>query len=107
MTGDDLQSARKRLGLTAADLGRRLYLSGRDPGQSVRLWETGKKPVPGPVRCAIELMLDAAKPAQGKPLAAIQPPAGVPEPAPISAPVDPLAICSFTVPPAPKTRRRG
>jgi hypothetical protein len=117
MNGAELESARKRLKLSAADLGRRLYLIGRDPGQSVRLWETNRKPVPGPVRCAVELMLQAAKSAQAKPLTAIQPPPAAPQPEPIPAPVDPLAICSETVAsfdvqaqpwtPPSKSRRRG
>ena len=61
MTGAELEDARKRLGLTAAQLGRALELTGRDPGRDVRRWETGALPsVPGPVRVAVRYMLAEA-----------------------------------------------
>jgi hypothetical protein len=91
MTGPDLEAARKRLKLTAAELGRRLYLDARDPGQTVRNWETGRTAVPGPVRAALEYMLTEAKAARASERAArvqekavqpVSPPALVQEPAP-------------------------
>lgn len=59
MTPQDLTNARHLLGLTAADLGRRLELEGRDPGRYVRAYETAQHPIPGPVRVAVRLMLEA------------------------------------------------
>lgn len=59
MTPDDIARARKRLSLTAAGLGRALELEGRDPGLTVRRWETGMTPISGPARVAIRLMLEA------------------------------------------------
>lgn len=60
MTGAELERARARLGMTAADLGRALHLGGRDPGQQVRRWETDKAGahIPGPVGVAVGLMLE-------------------------------------------------
>jgi hypothetical protein len=59
MTGAELTTARERLGLTAAALGRALELEGRDPGQTVRRYETEARAIPGPVRVAVRLMLAA------------------------------------------------
>jgi DNA-binding transcriptional regulator YiaG len=59
MTPTDITEARKRLGMTAAALGRALELEGRDPGRTVRTWETGSHQIPGPARVAIRLMLEA------------------------------------------------
>ena len=71
MTGADIRAARAALGdlwglgrpLRAAELGRALRLAGRDPGQSVLAWESGKAPVSGPVSVAIEAMLAGFRPA--------------------------------------------
>jgi hypothetical protein len=59
MTPANIIEARKRLGMTAAALGRALELEGRDPGLTVRRWETGANQIPGPARVAIRLMLEA------------------------------------------------
>lgn len=64
MTGPEFEAARRKLGLTAAQLGRKLELEGRDPGQQVRRWETGAVVVSGPVRVAVRYML--AEHAQAK-----------------------------------------
>lgn len=56
MTPADLKAARAALGMNAAALGRALELEGKDPGRSVRLWESGK-PIPGPARVAVRYML--------------------------------------------------
>lgn len=58
MDGAGLIAARHTLGLTSAALGRALGLEGRDPGQSIRLWETGRA-IPGPARVALRYMLAA------------------------------------------------
>ena len=57
MTGAELLKARKRLKLSAAELGRLLELEGRDPGLAVRRWETDAHPIPGPVRVALRYLL--------------------------------------------------
>jgi hypothetical protein len=70
VTGPDLVEARDILGvrwglgrpLMAAELGRVLRLRGRDPGQSVRAWETGQTPLPGPVSVLVEMMLSGCVP---------------------------------------------
>lgn len=60
MTPEDLAAARAALGLTAAALGRALELEGRDPGQQVLRWESGKAAIPGPARVAVRYMLAEA-----------------------------------------------
>ena len=72
MTPGQVTAARKQLGhqwglgrqLRYAEFGRALRLQGRDPGQSVALWETGKSPVTGPVSLLIEAFLAGFKPAE-------------------------------------------
>jgi hypothetical protein len=70
MRPEAVREARSRLGelwgfgrpLYAAELARALRLRGRDPGQTVLRWETGKAPVSGPASVAIEMMLAGAVP---------------------------------------------
>lgn len=59
LTGEDLRSARTRLGLTQAGLAERLRLGARG-AQTVSDWERRLRDVPGPVAVAVELMLAAA-----------------------------------------------
>lgn len=81
MTGEELRTARAALGvlwglgrsLKAAELGRVLRLGGRDPGESIRDYESGKTAIGGPISAAIEMMLDGARPRGG--LEALRPPA--------------------------------
>jgi hypothetical protein len=110
MTPADLIAARKALDLTAADLGRALRLEGRDPGQTVRRWETGVvAPIPGPAQVAVELMLklkgrkQSWRPSEPPPADQVvplledeKPAAGSPGPAGLATLMNP-----------PKTRRRG
>ena len=62
MTAADLKLARKRLGMTQAQLGRALKLEGPDPARTVRTWEQGTRPIRGPVEVAVELLLKQAQP---------------------------------------------
>lgn len=70
MTGERIRKARRTLGemwgldrpLHAAELARVLRLRGRDPGQSVLDWESGKTEPSGPVSVALEMMLTGAEP---------------------------------------------
>jgi hypothetical protein len=70
MSGAQVRKASATLGrlyglerpLYAAELGRLLRLTGRDPGQTVLNWESGKRAISGPVAVAVELMLAGALP---------------------------------------------
>ena len=64
MTGLELEAARKRLRMSAAQLGRALELEGRDPGLTVRRWETGAVAIPGPARVALRYMIAEAREAR-------------------------------------------
>ena len=57
MTPNELKTARKALGLSAAKMGRRLEV---DP-RTVRRWEAGPQAVPGPVKVAVGFMLASTK----------------------------------------------
>jgi hypothetical protein len=107
MTPADLKKARKLLGLTAAGLGRRLELEGKDPGRTVRLWEGGR-PIPGPARVAIGYML--AEGVRSSLQEAVQQAQAILTPADPSPPVlEPSSSRAEAVYRAmiPKTRRRG
>lgn len=75
MTGDDMRAARDTLGalwgfgrpLYAAELGRALRLSGRDPGATVRDYERGVTRINGPVSVAVAMFLAGALPPDGIP----------------------------------------
>jgi len=79
MTPADLTAAREALGqrwglgrpLRMAELGRVLRLPGKDPGQSIRDYESGETRISGPVSVAVEMMLQGAQPPDG--LRAIRP----------------------------------
>lgn len=57
MTPQELKSSRKRLGLTQAGLARALLMSQDNGGRTVRRWEAGTHPIPGPVELAIKWLL--------------------------------------------------
>jgi hypothetical protein len=79
MTGSELHKAREILGqrwglgrpLKMSELGRALRLAGRDPGESIRDYESGKTPISGPISVAVEGWLDGGMPRGG--LAALKP----------------------------------
>ena len=56
----DIRRARYRLGLTHGQLARALRLEGLHAADTIRKWENGAKPISGPARVAIELMLERA-----------------------------------------------
>jgi transcriptional regulator with XRE-family HTH domain len=58
-TGDQVRAAREALGLTQQELADALELEGKFGKDSVRNWEREKRPVSGPSRVAIRLMLEA------------------------------------------------
>ena len=55
MTAAELKSARRDLGLSAHGLALALQVS---DGRTIRRWEAGDNPVPGPVAVAVRMMLD-------------------------------------------------
>ena len=54
MTAAELKAARRDLGLSARGLALALQVS---DGRTIRRWEAGENPVPGPVAVAVRLML--------------------------------------------------
>jgi hypothetical protein len=69
-TGDRIRDARARLGdawalgrpLKMAELARACRLGGRDPGATIRDYETGKTRISGPLSALLELYLAGAMP---------------------------------------------
>lgn len=58
MTPKQLKAARKKLGMTQKTLGETLGLRSKEPGRTVRLWEAGVHPVPGPVELAVKALVN-------------------------------------------------
>jgi DNA-binding transcriptional regulator YiaG len=56
-TPEQVKAARARLGLTQAELADRLRLAPATGKDTVRSWESGKRPITGPAQVAIEFML--------------------------------------------------
>lgn len=57
MSPAELRIARKRLGLTQQGLAEALKLTGAYGKDTVRSWESGRRPISGPAKVAIELMV--------------------------------------------------
>jgi DNA-binding transcriptional regulator YiaG len=66
MTPDEFKAARIRLDLHQEPLAKALRL-GADGARTIRRWEEGEKPVPGPVALIIGLMLTREWPADWPP----------------------------------------
>jgi DNA-binding transcriptional regulator YiaG len=60
MTPDELRAARRKLGVSVAELARLLQLddSKGNAARTVRRWETGEVPISGPVQVAVRLLLE-------------------------------------------------
>lgn len=56
-TPDQVRNARRQLGLTQAELAERLRLAPATGKDTVRSWESGKRPITGPAQVALEYML--------------------------------------------------
>lgn len=54
MTPQEFRTTRRLLGLSSAQMGAALEFSG-DPGRTVRQYESGRRPIPGPVAVAMRL----------------------------------------------------
>jgi len=61
LTKDSLKEARHQLGLTAAELAKTLRM-GKCAGRTIRRYERGESPIPGPVSVAIEALLSGFVP---------------------------------------------
>jgi len=59
MTPEDIKAAREALGLTQWELADALELEGNYGKDTVRNWERGKRPITGPARVALRLMVAA------------------------------------------------
>lgn len=62
MDKETFKSIRKALGLTQTELGHWLLLSGEQPGHTVRMWESGKRPVTGPVAVCLKAFASGYRP---------------------------------------------
>lgn len=62
MTPEEVAAARKRLGLTQAELASWLELEGVHAKDTVRKWESGARPISGPARVAIKAFLAGYRP---------------------------------------------
>jgi DNA-binding transcriptional regulator YiaG len=56
-----IRDARRALGFTQSQLAHALELLGPYGKDTVRAWESGKRPISGPARAAIRLMLEKAE----------------------------------------------
>ena len=72
MNGVELRNARRALGemwglnrpLTMLEMAQALRLAGSDPAATIRDYESGKKPISGPISVTVELMLDGGRSSQ-------------------------------------------
>lgn len=55
-----IKFARESLGLSLWEMAEALELDGPNAADTVRFWENGKRPISGPARVAIRLMLEQA-----------------------------------------------
>lgn len=58
MTGDELKSARRDLGLSVRDMAAALRLSEANGEREIRRMESGEKIISGPISVAVEAMLN-------------------------------------------------
>lgn len=57
MTANQLKAARKKLRLSARGMAKALEMPGQWADRTIRRWENGDDPVPGPVAVAVRFML--------------------------------------------------
>lgn len=58
MTPAELRAAREAALMTQAALAKALALSGKTPSATVRAWESGRRPISGPVAIAVNCLLN-------------------------------------------------
>lgn len=56
MTPKQFKASRKQLGLSARGLADALEMDGKWADRTIRRWERGEQPVPGPVAVAVRLL---------------------------------------------------
>lgn len=61
-TKDEFRNAKQELGMSASQLAKTLRM-GRRADRTIRRYESGETPVPGPVSVAIEALLTGFRPA--------------------------------------------
>lgn len=60
-TKDDFKNAKQELGMSASQLAKTLRMGGR-ADRTIRRYESGDTPVPGPVSVAVEALLTGFRP---------------------------------------------
>ena len=60
-TKDDFKSAKQELGMSAAQLAKTLRM-GKRADRTIRRYESGECPIPGPVTVAVEALLTGFRP---------------------------------------------
>lgn len=58
---DDFKNARQELGMSASQLAKTLRM-GKCADRTIRRYESGESPIPGPVSVAVEAMLTGFRP---------------------------------------------
>jgi DNA-binding transcriptional regulator YiaG len=66
MNPEEVREARKALGMTQQGLADALELDGKYSRDTVRSWENGMRPISGPAKVAIRLLLKYTKPKVAK-----------------------------------------
>ena len=61
ITKDEFKNARQDLGMSAAQLAKTLRM-GRRADRTIRRYESGESPIPGPVTVAVEALLTGFRP---------------------------------------------
>jgi DNA-binding transcriptional regulator YiaG len=60
MTAKEFRGARRKLGLSARGMANALDM-GEWGSRTVRRWEAGDSPIPGPAAVAVKLLIESAK----------------------------------------------
>lgn len=60
-TKEEFRNARQELGMSASQLAKTLRM-GRYAGRTIRRYESGESPIPGPVSVAVEAILTGFRP---------------------------------------------
>lgn len=60
-TKDDFKNAKQELGMSAAQLAKTLRM-GKRADRTIRRYESGESPIPGPVTVAVEALLTGFRP---------------------------------------------
>lgn len=61
MLAHEFQAARAEIGVSQRVMGELLELSGDTPDRTIRQWEAGRSPIPGPVKLAVQGLVRLAR----------------------------------------------